>query len=346
MLSSNESLFVDHIPLDFDYIPKIIKCREKEQRQFAYAIKPLLLDRNGKNVFVHGPPGVGKTVACKWVLKDLEEETEGTVNFYINCWKHNTSYKILTEMCNQLGIKFVNNLKSNELLDRIKRVVNKKAGVFVFDEFDKCDDTDILYMLIEEIYRKSIFLISNFPEVMNDIDPRLTSRLNLSMLGFAKYNEEEIRQILEERRKFAFVAGCWKDDAFEKVAEECADQGDVRFGLTLMREAGTIVEERSGNKIELEDVYDALDRLKFTINKEEDLDTELKKVLKIIKENDGEKIGELFKKYEKEGGEFGYKTFKRKVNELKKGKFIATERKSGDGGNTTIVKMNKKLTDF
>ena len=74
LLKSDESLFRDTIPLDFDYMPKLVPFRTAQQRQFALAIKPLLQEHTGRNLFVYGAPGVGKTVACKHVLKELEEE--------------------------------------------------------------------------------------------------------------------------------------------------------------------------------------------------------------------------------------------------------------------------------
>ena len=54
MLGSEESLFRDSVALDYDYLPKILKYREQEQRHFATCIKPLLANRNGRNLFVSG----------------------------------------------------------------------------------------------------------------------------------------------------------------------------------------------------------------------------------------------------------------------------------------------------
>ncbi len=113
MLKADESLFRDTVPLDFDYIPKVLKYREVSQRQFALAIKPLLQERSGRNLFVHGVPGVGKTVACKHVLKELEDETDAVVPLYINCWKHNSTFKIILEMCSLLGLRLIPNMKTS-----------------------------------------------------------------------------------------------------------------------------------------------------------------------------------------------------------------------------------------
>ena len=54
----------------------------------------------------------------------------------------------------------------------------------------------------------------------------------------------------------------------------------------------------------------------------------------------------MYKKYSETGGELSYKSFQRRVNKLKEGRFISTEKMSGKEGNTTILNYTKKLTDF
>lgn len=347
MLGSSESLFRDAVALDYDYLPKILKFREAEQRHFATCIKPLLSGRNGRNLFVHGAPGIGKTAACRWVLRDLEEETEAVVPIYINCWKHNSSFKILTEMCGLLGIRFIVNKKTTELFEEVKKVLNKKAAVLVLDEVDKLDDFDLIYMFLEEIYRKSLFLITNYKETLGKVDERIMSRFNPEFLEFKPYNAFETKGILEERSKYGFVPGVWSEDGFDLVINRCVAAGDIRAGLYLMREAGNIAEDKAGRKILLEHVEEAVRKAdEFTVKDKEDLDVETQGILKVIKENSGLKMGDLFSKYSENGGEMSYKSFVRKVEKLEKGKFISTVKSMGEGGNITIVNYEKKLTEF
>jgi len=85
-LQSNESLIKNEDALDFEFVPKLLKYREKQQHYVAGCIKPLLDNRNGRNVFIFGAPGIGKTAAIKWVLRDLEETSEEVIPLYLNCW--------------------------------------------------------------------------------------------------------------------------------------------------------------------------------------------------------------------------------------------------------------------
>jgi len=134
------------------------------------------------------------------------------------------------------------------------------------------------------------------------------------------------------------------DDALDMIATKASELKDIRMGLFLLRESTLIAEEKASKKVKLEHVEVAIKKIdQFTIKNTDDLDDEAKSILKVIKENSGKKIGDLFKVYEKAGGKSSYKTFQRKINKLDEGKFISLERTYA-GGNTTIV--NKKLTEY
>lgn len=353
VLRDGDTLFRDPVALDYDFIPKLVPYREKQQKYVASCINPLFSQRNGKNVLVHGPPGVGKTVAIKHILREIEEKTDEIFTIYINCWEKNSSYKIFMAVCDALDYKFTHNKKTDELFAIIENILNKKSAVFVFDEIDKIEDHDFLYLILERIYRKSIVLISNYKEWILDLDERIKSRLLPEMLEFQRYNEVELKGILKNRMEYAFVPNVFNDDAFNIAAKKAAELEDVRSGLYILRESGNIAEEKSSKKISLEHVTLAIKKLEdFSIKKKDDLSSDEKMILRIIKENSGKKIGELFNTYQKNGGMGVYKTFQRKINSLEKSKFVSVKKVSGGpDGNTTMITANssgkiKKLSDF
>ena len=349
MLKGGETVFRDTIVLGYDFQPKVMKYRENEQMRFAVAVRPLLQGHNGRNLFVYGAPGIGKTTACKHVMRELGEETEEVVPIYVNCWKENTTFKIFYKMCEELGFKFLVNKKTMELFDLIRGKLNKKSAVIIFDEIDKLEDYDFLYTLLEDIYRKSIFLITNYRESYNEMDERIRSRLNPEFLFFRSYNKEEVRGILEQRKEYGFVLGAWDEEAFSKIVEKCFSVKDLRVGLYLMKESGNLTEERSLRKIGMNQVNDAIRKAdEFQIKSKEGLDEDLILILDIIKDNSGEKIGSLYENYKVKGGEISYKTFTRKVDKLKEGRFISTKKVTDGGGLTTLISYGseKKLTEF
>ncbi|MBT4539092.1 AAA family ATPase [Candidatus Woesearchaeota archaeon] len=349
MLHSGESVFRDTVFLSYDFQPKSLYGRENEQQRFAISIRPLLQGHNGKNLFVYGAPGIGKTTACKHVLRELEEETDEVITLYINCWKENTTYKIFHSICNQLGYTFIQNKKTSELLGLMKQKINKKSAVFVFDEIDKLEDTDFLYGILEDIYRKSLILITNYRDSYSDFDERIRSRLAPEFVFFRSYNEREVADILKQRKEYAFVKDCWNTEAFKELIEKCTETKDVRVGLYLMQEAGNIAQEKNSRTITSAHVAEAVKKVDdFHIKPKEGLSEDLQFVLGLVKEHSGKKIGDMFGIYAERGGDLSYKSFQRRVTKLREGRFIATEKVSGESGNTTLLHYSgeKKLTEF
>jgi len=342
--------------LDYDYVPKIIPYREPQQRYIAECIRPLMHERNGKNILIHGPSGNGKTVACKNLFQELHDETENIEIIYINCWQRNTSFKIMKEMADQLGFRFTQNLNTDELFKAISKKINKGSAVFCFDEADKIDDFDFLYMILEDIYRKSVVLITNYHEWLINLDSRIKSRLTPDTMEFKSYSMAEMRGIMTERIKFAFFEDVWDDEAFEIIVKKAFDKSDIRAGLYLLKEAGMIAESSGSKKITLDHAKKSIEKLdEFTIKNDSELEDDTRFILTVIKENSGKKIGDLFSLYEKESGKSSYKTFTRKIAKLASNKFVSLDKiVGGQDGNTTIVKFisanaskeDKKLTDF
>jgi len=346
MLSSDESLFKNELALDYSFLPKILPHREQQQRYIATCIKPLINEKNGKNLFIYGAPGIGKTAAMRFVLNELEEETEDVIPIYINCWQKNTTFKIVVDMCEQLGYKLTHNKRTEELFQVVKNILNKKAAVFAFDEVDKLEEIDFLYSILEDIYKKSIY-----KGWLEDLDDRVKSRALPEILEFKPYNLEETRDVLKQRVQYAFVPNVWNDDAFELIVKKTFEVEDIRIGLHLMRESGNIAEEKSSRKITLEHAKEAITKIdQFTIKKSSDLTDDEQKILDMIKKNSDKKIGDLYNIYKEQSGNLVYKSFQRKIEKLEKNKFVSVKKTSGGpDGNTSIVKyanITKKLTEF
>ncbi len=350
MLGSGESIFKNELALDYSFIPKAVPYREAEQHHIASCIKPLFLQRSGRNMFIYGQPGIGKTVACRQVLNELEEQTDDIQPIYVNCWQHNSSFKIFLEICDALGYKFTQNKRSDELFIVAKQILNKKSVVFVFDEIDKLQDYDFLYSILEEVYRKTVIAITNDRGWLASLDTRIRSRLIPESLEFRPYNSDETKGVLKNRMEYAFFPGVWDDNAFGIVAEKAFDMKDIRRGLFLMRQAGLIAEEKASKKVTGEHVMDALKRIDgFSINDPSILEDDERLMLDAVKKNSGKKIGDIYKEYQDSGGKAVYRTFQRRIERFEKDRFVTLEKiMGGTEGSTTIVTFSgdKKLTEF
>ncbi len=345
ILANNQTLIQNENALEFEFLPKDLPHRDDETRFLASCILPLFHDRMGKNVLINGVPGIGKTATTKYVLREMQEadENEEIETVYVNCWLNNTSFKVVTEICEYLGYRFTQNKKTTELFNIVKGIVNKKKAVFVFDEIDKAEDTDFLYYLLEGIYKKTIFAITNDSNWLISLDERVRSRFQPELLQFKPYTPKEIFDILKSRTKLAFYPNVWDDDLIKEIAKK-VDQ-DLRKGIFLLKHSALEAEARSSKKVENQDLENARKKLaEFTIKNSDNLEDETKFILDIVKGNSGKKIGELFNIYQEKGGNSSYKTFQRKIGKLGEGKFVSLEKRTGEGGNTTIV--NRKLSEY
>jgi len=345
VLQSGQSLIRNEQALDYEFLPKLLPFRENEQRYVADCIKPLFQGRSGRNVLIHGMPGIGKTAAIRSVLRDLEEQTDEIHVVYLNCWQHNTTYKVLLELCNQLGYKFTQNKNTTELMKVVASICNKKAAVFAFDEVDKVEDFDFLYSVLEEIFKKTIVLLTNYKSWLLELDERIRSRLTPEMLEFRQYTPQETREILRQRSEIAFVPGVWQPDAFDLLCTRAAQVKDVRAGLFLLKNAAIEAESKSARQITIIHAQTSMTRMEefFTKNKE-DLEDDTKRVLDLVNTHPNKKIGELFNLYQKGGGNGSYKTFQRKIARLEQNRFISVEKSGGGtGGNTTII---RRINEF
>ncbi len=342
MLKADESLFVNEFALDFDYLPHIIKYREEQQQYLATCIKPLFSGRMGKNLLITGAPGIGKTAACKFVLREMQKETNSIVPIYVNCWKKDTPHKIVLEICNQLNYKWTHNKKTDELLKNVVEILNKKATVIVLDEIDKIDADQVLYQLLEDLYKKCLFLITNDKDWLAHLDQRVKSRLLPEILEFKPYSFDEIHGILQQRVEIAFVPNVWDKKALEKLAEKAFELEDVRTGLFLLRESGIAAEIKNVKKIKEEHSNIAITKLKdFKPINSKDLDTECKEVFKMIKLNKGKTSTEMYEIYKQDFNK-SYRTFHRKLKMLEEANLILIkEQMSSQGGKYSVLEAKE-----
>ena len=342
ILKHDETLFKNELALDYEYLPHVLKFREDQQQHIATIIKPLFQGRMGSNLLITGKPGIGKTAAAKHVLREMEQYSDKIKGIYVNCWKYDTAYKIIVEICQQLGYKWVQNKKTNELMKEIAKILNKKAAVIILDEVDKLKEEQIIYYLLEDVYKKCIFMISNEKDFISYLDERTRSRLMPEILTFEPYTFKETYDILDERRTSAFYENIILDKDFEKIIEKTSELKDIRSGLFLLKESGNAAEIRSSRKIEEEDVIKAISKLSHFQTSKVSLDDEEKTLLQMIKKNNGSKSSEIYKEYQSKFNKSD-RTFRRKVSKLKDNNLIESKDGKDDQGNLVPFLHFKKL---
>lgn len=341
-LGSDESVFQDLEALDFDHQPKLVPYREAQQFKIAECIQPLFQKRPGKNLLIHGKPGLGKTVSLKHVLNEIEEKgmDDQVLPIYVNCWKKDTSYKLALDLCEQLGYKFILNKNTDTLIKEITKMLNKLGTVIILDEADKLKEVDVLYSIIEDVPKKSLILITNDHSWYHKQDARLKSRISIQELEFQPYSLDQVAGILKQRIDYALVPGVLDESAFQLISQKTFESKDLRKGLSFIREAGNLAEEQSSKQILLSHADAACKRLEEQNTKEEKVEPSQKEILDVVKENQGERLTTVYEKHKEKNPKYdkSYKTFKRSIDNLEKKGILKTKKISTEkGGNTTLV---------
>lgn len=257
-------IFKDRERLRHDYVPENLPHREDQIRFLGEIVAPVLKGVRCSNILIYGKTGTGKTAVVKYVLNKLTQkamECVSPVEFcYVNCRWVGTEYRVLSALCYALGVKVpFTGLALGEVFDRFRKGLDTQNGVFiaVLDEIDalvKTRGDTLLYELTRvnetlHLGKTSIVGISNDLRFKDFLDPRVLSSLSEEETVFRPYDAAELRDILLDRAKSAFLDGVLSDSAVSLCAAlAAAEHGDARRALDLLRVAGELT-EREGAKI-------------------------------------------------------------------------------------------------
>lgn len=318
---SGRSIIKNREILHFTYIPDNIQHRTTEQEQVTQSLLPILKQSRPSNVLVYGKPGTGKTLVVKKVLSKIQERVKKS-NFpikliYSNSKEETTLYGLLVSFGRQLGMNEKElpstGLAISEVFKRILSKIDddKLNAIFVIDEIDYLAELvsktgkDILYQLTranERLKQGSLTLvgISNDLTFKEKLDPRVISTLGEEEIVFTNYDVEQIKKILEERIRDAFIPNSVEEPALNLCAALAGgEHGDARRAIDLMRVAGELAERQQSEKVTKEHVREASQKIEE--NKEE---TSLKSyplheklVILAIMKATGSSTGEIYSSY-------------------------------------------------
>ena len=318
---SGKSIIKNRESLHFSYKPKIILHRDSELEQVTQSLLPILKQSRPSNLLVYGKPGTGKTLVVRRVIDKIQERVEKS-NFpiklvYSNSKEETTLYGLLVSLGRELGLKDkelpITGLAISEVFKRLLNKIDEEKlnAIFVIDEIDYLAQLvaktgkDILYQLTranERLEQGSLTLvgISNDLTFKERLDPRVISSLGEEEIVFTNYDVEQIKKILEERINEAFIENSVEEPALNLCAALAGgEHGDARRAIDLLRVAGEIAERQQSDKVTIEHVREATQKIEE--NKEE---TSLKSyplheklvILAIMKAN-GSSTGEIYSSY-------------------------------------------------
>ena len=261
--------------------------RDEQLTKVINIIKPALYGDHPEDMLLRGPSGTGKTliagtVATKAITIGRDHDVRMDfveVNGKHKKSEHEAVHQITHEFERALGLDFTSKtgVSTSSRYDRLFEIVDEHLdiGIVILDELDLLVGdsrnrnevpafSDILYKLsrAKRIGKMdsnfTLIVTTNSPNsLMNGLNSRTASTFNPTEVSFADYNATELREILKHRRD-AFYEDALHDDVIPYTAAVAAQgEGDARFAIDLLREAGNIANRREERAVETAHVEEA-----------------------------------------------------------------------------------------
>jgi cell division control protein 6 len=275
-----KSIFLNKKTLQSNFTPENIPHREEQIQQIANILAPSLKLDKPSNLFIYGKTGTGKTLSIKHTTNRLIEVAEKRQIplkiIYLNCKLKkiaDTEYRLIAQISKELNQEIpATGLPTEEVYKIAFNVIEKEKSLIliILDEIDqlvKKTGDEILYNLTRinselKDSQISVIGISNDLIFRDNLDPRVKSSLSEEEIIFPPYNALQLQDILRQRAKDSFAQNAIKPGVIEKCAAYAArEHGDARRALELLRVAGELTERKNKEKIELEEIDQAEEKI-------------------------------------------------------------------------------------
>ncbi|MEE9130369.1 MAG: AAA family ATPase [Phycisphaerales bacterium] len=250
------SIVTDTKPLSEEFLPTTFPGREAQLKELIEQVTPPGREWRPSHLWIHGPPGSGKSSTVRKMLGQLEEHNIKTA--YVNCWSAQTFYAVLEAIFQELRTLVAEMRDVSFKFDRLGRIAKGQRLVVVLDEVDQMflkERNAALYNLAR-LDHSGVVALSQSRQGYLELDPRVKSRLLPFFLEFSAYSVEQLVQILEARAAQSLEADAWCRKDIEIIAKQ--SNGDARVAIQTLRAAAYRADKGRGSQIRPTDIEEGL----------------------------------------------------------------------------------------
>jgi Cdc6-like AAA superfamily ATPase len=249
-VSSAEQVFSEEFSVE-------LVDREKEQ-QFLKGYLQDVLHGKKRALYIHGPPGIGKTTTTKHIVNQFEDAYSAEV-IYKNS-ANTTPNQVLHDIHNRVCPEVEGKIPSKTIVQKVlnhRLRDNKFTLILVLDNFDRMQHVDDLLWDFHSISQKlphvGLILISTSQaKLKNLVGERLYGRLNPETYQFAPYSADRLFEIIQARIKHSYEKNFVDRESLVQLCEFVAEQGgNARYLFSTFMDALELM-PRNSSKLSLE----------------------------------------------------------------------------------------------
>jgi len=147
-MRSEKRIVKDARVLEEHFILRRILHRNGQLEAMRNNLSPVLEGKRPRDMHLYGPPGAGKTCMARYLLEELDKKSGRVKTSYVNCFENSSRFRVLYEIVKDIGTVLSVHEKgtpTDEVLEKLKRLVDESFCVLILDEVDKLRETGVLY---------------------------------------------------------------------------------------------------------------------------------------------------------------------------------------------------------
>lgn len=240
-------------------------CRDGDLKEMASYLADLFTLGQGRNLFIVGMPGTGKTLCLKFLLDEIRRHAM-EANFplaavCVNAGKTRSPYYTMLEITKSLGVQAPScGWQMLRLKQAFETTLKEKAVVIGIDEVDSLlqKQREPLIYYLNRQPKTTLILVSNKIQDASTLPNRALSTLQPKLVRLRPYTPEEVKTILRERAQKALSPSTISDQLLNPIAAIASEAKDIRLGFTILLTAAHKAEEKAKSQIGPEEVEAAI----------------------------------------------------------------------------------------